>query len=90
MLHHVDAVSGWEGGEPSNTSDEHTELKWFSVDAMRALTNIVDPEYPRLAQQALSGDGLRNDRRLQFRAETSGVRVQCAGVDLRESARITS
>jgi 8-oxo-dGTP diphosphatase len=60
LLHHVYAVTGWDGGEPSNTSDEHTELKWFSVDAMRALTNIVDPDYPRLAQQALSGDESRS------------------------------
>ena len=61
MLHHIYAVTGWEGGEPSNTSDEHTELKWFSVREMRALTNIVDLDYPRLAQQALSGDEPRND-----------------------------
>ena len=61
MLHHVYAVTRWDGGEPSNTSDEHTELKWFSVDEMRALTNIVDPDYPRLARQALARDESRND-----------------------------
>ena len=61
MLHHLYAVTGWEGGEPSNTSDEHTELKWFNVGEMRALTNIVDADYPRLAQQALSGDDERTD-----------------------------
>jgi len=61
MLHHLYAVTGWEGGEPSNTSDEHTELKWFSVGEMRALTNIVDADYPRLAQQALSGGDERTD-----------------------------
>ncbi|MBV8698008.1 MAG: NUDIX hydrolase [Bradyrhizobium sp.] len=55
-LHHVYAVTGWEGGEPSNVSDEHTEFRWFSIGDMRTLTNIVDPDYPRLAQQALSGD----------------------------------
>jgi 8-oxo-dGTP diphosphatase len=60
MLHHVYAVTSWQSGEPSNTSDEHTELKWFSVDDMRALNNIVDPDYPRLAQQALSDDESRN------------------------------
>jgi len=55
-LHHVYAVTGWHGGEPSNVSDEHVELRWFSIGEMRTLTNIVDPEYPRLAEQALSDD----------------------------------
>jgi 8-oxo-dGTP diphosphatase len=54
-LHHVYAVTDWEGGEPSNISNEHTELKWFSVSEMLALTNIVDLDYPRLVQQVLSG-----------------------------------
>ena len=55
-LHHVYAVTGWEGGEPSNVSDGHVELRWFRVAEMRALTNIVDPDYPRFAEQALSDD----------------------------------
>src|SRR4051812_4255883 len=38
-LHHLYAVTSWDGGEPANISDEHTELKWFRVDEMRALTN---------------------------------------------------
>src|SRR3954468_6542467 len=25
-LHHIYAVTGWEGGEPANVCDEHTEL----------------------------------------------------------------
>ncbi len=54
-LHHVYAVTGWEGGEPANVCDEHTELKWFSVGEMRGLANIVDPDYPLLAQQAIAG-----------------------------------
>jgi 8-oxo-dGTP diphosphatase len=54
-LHHVYAVTGWQGGEPTNVCDEHTELKWFSVDEMRLLTNLVDSDYPRFAEQALTG-----------------------------------
>jgi 8-oxo-dGTP pyrophosphatase MutT (NUDIX family) len=52
-LHHVYAVTNWEGGEPANICDEHTELNWFSVSEMRGLANIVDPNYPRLAELAM-------------------------------------
>ena len=51
-LHHVYAVTSWQGGDPANICDEHTELKWFSVGEMRGLTNIVDPGYALLAEQA--------------------------------------
>ena len=54
-LHHIYAVTAWQGGEPSNICDEHTELKWFSVSEMRLLANIVDCDYPLLAHQALIG-----------------------------------
>src|SRR5437879_10403400 len=53
-LHHVYAVTAWQGGDPANVCDEHTELKWFSIGEMRLLTNIVDSEYPRLAQLAMT------------------------------------
>ena len=53
-LHHVYAVTDWHGGEPANVCDEHTELRWFSIGEMRGLTNIVDPDYARLAQQAIA------------------------------------
>ena len=52
-LHHVFAVTNWQGGDPANLCDEHTELKWFSISEMLLLTNIVDPDYPLLAQQAM-------------------------------------
>jgi 8-oxo-dGTP pyrophosphatase MutT (NUDIX family) len=53
-LHHVYAVTGWQGGEPANVCDEHTELKWFGVNDMLLLTNIVDLDYPLMARQALT------------------------------------
>jgi 8-oxo-dGTP diphosphatase len=56
MLHHVYAVTRWQGGEPANVCDEHTELKWFSVSEMRLLTNIVDLDYPLFAQKAMTDD----------------------------------
>ncbi len=55
-LHHVYAVTGWQGGEPANICDEHTELKWFSVGEMSLLTNIVDADYPRFARLAMTSD----------------------------------
>jgi len=36
-FHHVYAVTEWRGGDPANVCDEHTELKWFSVDEIRRL-----------------------------------------------------
>jgi 8-oxo-dGTP pyrophosphatase MutT (NUDIX family) len=52
-LHHIYAVTAWQGGEPANVCDEHTELKWFGVGDMQQLTNIVDADYPRFAQRAI-------------------------------------
>ena len=54
-LHHIYAVTDWQGGDPANVCDEHTELRWFSIDEMRGLANIVDPDYSLLAQQAIDG-----------------------------------
>lgn len=52
-FHSVYAVTSWRGGDPTNVCDEHTELKWFSISEMRLLTNIVDPNYPSLAEIAM-------------------------------------
>jgi 8-oxo-dGTP diphosphatase len=54
-LHHVYAVTSWQGGDPANVCDEHTDLKWFSISEMRLLTNIVDSDYPLFAQIAMTG-----------------------------------
>jgi 8-oxo-dGTP diphosphatase len=53
MLHHIYAVTQWSGGAPANICDEHGELKWFDLAEMSRLTNIVDCDYPRLAQLAI-------------------------------------
>lgn len=53
-LHHIYAVTRWQGGEPANICDEHTELKWFDIGEMRLLANIVDADYPRFAEQAMT------------------------------------
>ena len=54
-LHHVYIVTSWQGGDPTNACDEHTELKWFSIGEMRGLKNIVDPDFPRLIELAMTG-----------------------------------
>jgi 8-oxo-dGTP diphosphatase len=54
-LHHVYAVTSWQGGNPTNVCDEHTELKWFSISEMLLLKNIADVAYPRFAKLALTG-----------------------------------
>ena len=55
-LHHVYAVTRWDGGEPANICDEHTELKWFTPGEMRELKNIVDSDYPKFAEEALAAE----------------------------------
>lgn len=52
-LHHVYAVTEWEGGDPTNTSSEHAELKWFSIREIRSLKNIAEAQYGMFAQIAL-------------------------------------
>jgi 8-oxo-dGTP diphosphatase len=58
MLHHIYAVTQWSGGAPANICDEHSELRWFNVAEMSRLTNIVDCDYPHLAQLAIDRVGL--------------------------------
>ena len=45
---HVFVVTGWEGGEPRLQGDEHTELRWFAIDAACALPDLAAAEYPAL------------------------------------------
>jgi 8-oxo-dGTP diphosphatase len=56
-LHHIYAVTSWQGGDPANVCDEHTELRWFGISDMAALTNIVDCDYPLYAQRAMTSEG---------------------------------
>jgi 8-oxo-dGTP diphosphatase len=53
-LHHIYAIAKWQGGEPANVCDEHTELEWFGVNEMLMLTNIVDADYPVYVRQVLA------------------------------------
>ena len=49
-VHHVFEVVGWEGGDPSNICAEHVEIRWFEVEELQHLSNLVDCDYPRLVK----------------------------------------
>jgi 8-oxo-dGTP pyrophosphatase MutT (NUDIX family) len=51
-LHHVYSVTSWRGGDPTNNSAEHTELRWFSIHELRLIKNIADHRYSVFAQLA--------------------------------------
>lgn len=46
--HHIYAVTAWDG-EPWNACDEHTEIRWFPVEALSRLSNLIECDLPRLA-----------------------------------------
>ena len=45
---HIYRVDAWTGGSPALRGDEHTELRWFTVDAACALPNLATAEYIRV------------------------------------------
>jgi len=44
--HHFFTVFKWQGGEPRALGNEHTELRWFTIDEACALNPLALPEYP--------------------------------------------
>lgn len=42
---HFFAVTAWRGGEPALLGDEHTELRWFEVEAACALPDLAASGY---------------------------------------------
>lgn len=45
---HFFAVTAWAGGEPAMLGYEHTELRWFDVEAACALPDLAWPGYERI------------------------------------------
>jgi 8-oxo-dGTP diphosphatase len=45
---HIYRVDGWTGSGPALRGDEHTELRWFTIDAACALPNLATAEYIRV------------------------------------------
>jgi 8-oxo-dGTP pyrophosphatase MutT (NUDIX family) len=43
---HFFLVFDWRGGEPIALGNEHTELRWFTIEEACALDPLALPEYP--------------------------------------------
>jgi 8-oxo-dGTP diphosphatase len=43
--YHLYRVTAWHGGEPSLRGEEHTELRWFTPGAARALPDLALESY---------------------------------------------
>lgn len=41
-------VTAWSGGEPYIANDEHTELRWFTVEHASQLTDLALPDYAKV------------------------------------------
>lgn len=48
VLHHVFAVTEWMGGAPYNACDEHSEVRWFTIDDVRNLANKTPLDFDDL------------------------------------------
>jgi 8-oxo-dGTP diphosphatase len=53
-LHHVFAVTAWDGGQQSNICDEHSEIGWFTPDEVMALPNTTDFDFDHLLPLVMS------------------------------------
>ena len=51
LLRTIYVVTSW-AGEPENVSDEHNQIRWFDVGALKNLSNLAGTGYPELAALA--------------------------------------
>jgi 8-oxo-dGTP pyrophosphatase MutT (NUDIX family) len=49
--HHIYLVTSWEGGEPRNICDEHSDLRWFLPLEVAIIPNLVDDSYRELTSR---------------------------------------
>ncbi len=52
-MHHIFTVTAWTGGEPSNISNENSEIRWFTTEEALALPNLTGFDFAHLL--ALAG-----------------------------------
>ncbi|SRR6266550_504156 len=52
--YHMYSITGWRGGRPVLMGDEHTELRWFTIDAAVALPDLALDEYRALFRGLIS------------------------------------
>jgi 8-oxo-dGTP diphosphatase len=43
--YHFFVVHQWDGGEPTMMGDEHSEIRWFTIDEACALADLAVPAY---------------------------------------------
>lgn len=55
MAYHIYLISAWEGGEPLMLGDEHTEIRWFDIDAACELDDLALHEYKQLFHALRNG-----------------------------------
>lgn len=58
-VHHVYSITEWEGGNPRNACDEHSEVRWFTIGEIRSLSNKTPFDFDAL--YSLARDGCRSD-----------------------------
>ncbi len=52
--YHFYVVTAWEGGPPRVANDEHSQIGWFTVDALRDLPALADRAWPDMAARAVA------------------------------------
>lgn len=62
-LHHVFAVRAWSGGSPRNACEEHSEIRWFTLDEIDQLVPIAG----RAIRNLLGGQSITPGRRARGR-----------------------
>lgn len=45
VIYHLYAITEWQGGEPTITNGEHTELRWFEPMTASSLPDLALEEY---------------------------------------------
>ena len=61
VIYHMYVVTAWEGGEPRIVGDEHSELRWFMIEAASALEDLALPEYVAILSRFRTMDLLRSN-----------------------------
>ena len=48
VIHHVYAITRWDGGSPRNACGEHSQIRWFTIGEIRALTDKTPFDFDAL------------------------------------------
>lgn len=43
--YHLHAVTEWSGGDPQLLGDEHTEMKWISIELLGSTGPVAHPQF---------------------------------------------